>query len=73
MESVQRQTDLTNPGAIAFLSNDHPGLMGKLSASGWFEVRDLVFRWILLIHVNINITSLKGNGRRWKEYRDVSR
>jgi hypothetical protein len=40
---VQRQTDLTNPGAIAFLSNDHPGLMGKLSASEWFEVRDLVF------------------------------
>jgi hypothetical protein len=33
MESAQRQTDLTNPGAIAFLSNDHPGLMGKLSAS----------------------------------------
>jgi thiosulfate reductase cytochrome b subunit len=71
MESVQRQTDLTNSGAIAFLSNDHPGLMGKLSASGWFDVEgpsisvhiinsvNINLQW--LVHVNINI--LKGNGR----------
>jgi hypothetical protein len=35
MESAQRQTDLTNRDAIAFLSNDRPGPMGKLSASGF--------------------------------------
>jgi hypothetical protein len=55
MESAQRQTDLTNPGAIAFLSNDHAGPMGKVSASGWFGREGPSISVHIINSVNVNL------------------